>query len=47
VDTARAAAVPIVAVDFGYTDVPIASLQPDRVISSFAQLPAAIDDLAS
>lgn len=45
VRTARAAAVPIVAVDFGYTDVPIASLGPDRVISSFAQLPAAIDDL--
>jgi phosphoglycolate phosphatase len=45
VRTARAAAVPIVAVDFGYTDVPIASLRPDRVISSFAQLPAAIDDL--
>jgi phosphoglycolate phosphatase len=45
VNTARAAAVPIVAVDFGYTDVPIASLGPDRVISSFAQLPAAINDL--
>jgi len=45
VNTARAAAVPIVAVDFGYTDVPIASLEPDRVISSFAQLPAAITDL--
>ena len=45
VNTARAAAVPIVAVDFGYTDVPIASLRPDRVISSFAQLPAAINDL--
>jgi phosphoglycolate phosphatase len=44
--TARAADVPIVAVDFGYTDVPIASLGPDRVISSYAQLPAAIDDLA-
>jgi phosphoglycolate phosphatase len=43
--TAHAANVPIVAVDFGYTDVPIASLQPDRVISSFAELPAAIDDL--
>jgi phosphoglycolate phosphatase len=43
--TARAAAVPIIAVDFGYTDVPIASLGPDRLISSFAQLPAAIDDL--
>jgi phosphoglycolate phosphatase len=45
--TARAAEVPIVAVDFGYTDVPIATLQPDRVISSFAQLPAAILDVVS
>ena len=43
--TARAAEVPIVAVDFGYTDVPIATLRPDRVISSFAQLPAAILDV--
>ncbi|MGH6673358.1 MAG: HAD-IA family hydrolase, partial [Xanthobacteraceae bacterium] len=30
VDTARAAHVPVIAVDFGYSDVPIASLQPDR-----------------
>jgi phosphoglycolate phosphatase len=45
VRTARAAAVPIVAVDFGYTEVPILSLRPDRIISSFAELPAAIDDL--
>jgi len=40
--TARAANVPIVAVDFGYTDVPIAALGPDRVIGSFAELPTAI-----
>ena len=46
VRTARAAAVPMIAVDFGYTDVPVASLQPDRVISSFAQLAAAVSDLA-
>jgi phosphoglycolate phosphatase len=45
IDTARAAAVPVVAVDFGYSDVPIAGLLPDRLISSFADLPAAIDDL--
>ncbi len=44
--TARAAQVPVVAVDFGYTDVPIATLRPDRVISSFAELPAAISGLA-
>src|SRR5579871_1892688 len=44
--TARAANVPMVAVDFGYADVPIATLGPDRVISSFAQLPAVIATLA-
>ncbi len=43
--TARAAKVPVVAVDFGYTDVPIETFEPDRLISSFAQLPAALGDL--
>jgi phosphoglycolate phosphatase len=42
VRTARAAKVPVIAVDFGYTEVPIATLKPDRIISSYAQLPAAI-----
>ena len=46
ISTARAVNVPVVGVDFGYTDVPIVALGPDRVISSFAELPAAIDDLA-
>lgn len=45
IHTARAARVPVIAVDFGYTDVPIASLQPDRIISAFSELPAAISDL--
>ncbi|HEY5067163.1 MAG TPA: phosphoglycolate phosphatase [Xanthobacteraceae bacterium] len=45
IHTGRAARVPVIAVDFGYTDVPIASLQPDRIISSFSELPAAIGDL--
>ncbi len=40
--TARAANVPVVAVDFGYTDVPIAELRPDRIISSFTELPAVV-----
>ena len=44
--TARAADVPVVAVDFGYTDVPVEAFRPDRVIGSFAQLPDIIDDLA-
>jgi phosphoglycolate phosphatase len=40
--TARAAEVPIIAVDFGYTPRPIAEFLPDRVISRFAELPGAI-----
>jgi len=43
--TARAASAPVVAVDFGYTDVPVATLKPDQVISSFAALPQAVADL--
>ena len=42
VRTARAASVPVIAVDFGYTEVPIATLNPDRIVSSYAELPAAI-----
>jgi phosphoglycolate phosphatase len=37
--------VPVIAVDFGYTEVPIATLQPDRIIGSFADLPAAIREI--
>jgi len=40
--TARAARVPVIAVDFGYSDKPVSELAPDRVISHFAQLPASI-----
>ena len=46
IDTARAAEVPVVAVDFGYTDVPVTELGADRVISHFADLPAAVSALA-
>ncbi len=42
VRTARAANVPVIAVAFGYSEVPVASLQADRLIGSFAELPAAI-----
>jgi phosphoglycolate phosphatase len=38
VETARNAGVPIVAVDFGYADVPIERCSPDRTISHFDQL---------
>jgi phosphoglycolate phosphatase len=45
IDTARAAAVPVIAVDFGYTDTPVAELGPDRIISHFNNLPGAVFDL--
>jgi phosphoglycolate phosphatase len=38
IETARAAGTPVIAVDFGYTDVPVAELGPDRVISHFDAL---------
>lgn len=40
--TARAAGIPVIAVDFGYTDRPIEEFSPDRVISHFDELPAAV-----
>lgn len=40
--TARAAGVPVIAVDFGYSERPVAEFAPDGFISHFAQLPAAI-----
>jgi phosphoglycolate phosphatase len=39
--TAKAAGVPVIAVDFGYTDRPVQEFFPDRVISHFDELPAA------
>jgi phosphoglycolate phosphatase len=45
VRTARGAGVPIIAVDFGYTETPAAEFGADRIISGFAQLPAAISGL--
>ena len=40
--TARAAGVPVIAVDFGYSEKPVSEFGPDRIISHFEQLPAAI-----
>ena len=40
--TARAAGVPVIAVDFGYSERPVSEFGPDRIISHFAQLPAAM-----
>ncbi len=41
--TARAAGIPVIAVDFGYTDRPIEEFSPDRVISHFDELPEAVE----
>ena len=43
IDTAKAAGIPVVAVDFGYTDVPVRLLGPDVVISHFSELPKAVE----
>ena len=40
--TARAAGIPVIAVDFGYSDRPVSEFGPDRIISHFAQLRSAI-----
>ncbi|MCX5494239.1 phosphoglycolate phosphatase [Kaistia dalseonensis] len=45
IDTALAASVPVVAVDFGYTPVPVTELGPDLVISHFDELAAAVAKL--
>jgi len=42
VTLARAAGVPVIAVDFGYSDIPPPLLKPDRVIGHFDELPAAV-----
>ena len=39
------AAVRIIAVDFGYTDIPVRDLDVDQVIGAFAELPAAVNPL--
>jgi len=44
--TARAAGIPMVAVDFGYSDPPVAQLNPDRLIGHFDELSAAVLALA-
>jgi phosphoglycolate phosphatase len=46
IDTARNAGVPVVAVDFGYTPIPVSELGPDRVISHFDELWDAVAELS-
>jgi phosphoglycolate phosphatase len=45
IEVARAAKVPVIAVDFGYTETPVSALDPDLIIGDFAKLPAAVNRL--
>jgi phosphoglycolate phosphatase len=45
VGVARRAGIPVIGVEFGYTDVPIAELKPDRLIGHMKDLPAAVESL--
>lgn len=47
VGVARRAGIPVIGVDFGYTEIPIADLKPDRLISHFKDLPAAVESLVA
>ena len=42
IDTAKAAGIPVVAVDFGYTDQPVATYEPSMVISHYDELTVAV-----
>jgi phosphoglycolate phosphatase len=45
IGVARRAGIPVIGVEFGYTEVPIADLKPDRLISHMRELPAAVESL--
>ena len=45
VATAKAAGIPVIAVPFGYTDVPVADLDPDRIADHFDALDGAVEDV--
>jgi len=47
VGVARRAGIPVIGVEFGYTEVPIADLKPDRLIGHMRELPGAVAALIS
>jgi phosphoglycolate phosphatase len=47
IGVARRAGVPVIGVEFGYTEVPIAELKPDLLIGHMNQLPAAVETLTA
>jgi phosphoglycolate phosphatase len=47
VGVARRAGMPVIGVSFGYTDIPISELNPDRLIHHMSDLPAAVGALSA
>jgi phosphoglycolate phosphatase len=47
VGVARRAGIPVIGVEFGYTEVPIAELKPDRLIGHMRELPGTVVALAA
>ena len=47
VGVARRAGIPVIGVTFGYTDIPMIELKPDRLITHMSQLPVAVAELTS
>src|SRR3979409_208364 len=45
IGVSRGAGVPVIGVEFGYADVPIAELKPDRLIGHMRELPGAVASL--
>ena len=42
IDTAKAAGIPVVAVDFGYSDQPVRDFEPSKIISHYDELTVAL-----
>jgi len=45
IGVARRAGIPVIGVEFGYTEVPIADLKPDRLVKHMSELPGAVQSL--
>ena len=45
IGVARRAGIPVIGVSFGYSEMPIADLRPDRLIHHMNELPAAVESL--
>ncbi len=47
IDAAKNGGIPVIAVDFGYSDVPVSTLAPDIIISHFSELAGAVEKLSA